>query len=111
MARKPTRLSQNELFAVILVELTEAIGDLYVTEKLIEATNQLVKLIEREFQSKNDGNRGYYANFYTDDTVKALTENCWRILSEHVKMCPMELDIYNPYFLRDKLKFFGINYD
>ncbi len=49
MASRRFKLSQDQLFAAIFFEFAEALGDRISSERLIEAANQLAKLIEKDF--------------------------------------------------------------
>lgn len=111
MARKPFRLSQNQLFAAILVELTESLGDTFATARLIEAADQLAKLIEKEFRPQKAELVAHSSNYFTHDTASAIHDRAWQIVREELRFNSNDDDIYDPYFVRDRLKQLGIFYD
>jgi len=111
MAKRVSRISQNELFAVIFFELAEALGDQLSSERIIDAANQLVKLIETEFGLNKADANVYRANYFSHETLHAIQEKAWAILSTEYGVEFEDWEVFNPLFLRDRLKELGIHYD
>ena len=111
MRTRRFKLSQNQLFAAILIELTEALGDSLSTERLIEAADQLTKLIEKDFGINKVAERAYRSNYFSHETFSAIQVRGWQILSEEFGIERLDDEVLNPHFLRNRLKELGVIYD
>lgn len=108
LANKRFKLSQNQLFAAILIELTESLGDSLSTERLIDAANQLTKLIEKDFGLTTVVERAYRANYFSYETFAAIQTKGWQILAEEFGVEHLDDEVLNPHFLRNRLKDLGV---
>ncbi len=108
LATKRFKLSQNQLFAAILIELTESLGDHLSTERLIDAANQLTKLIEKDFGLTKVVGRAYRANYFSHETFAAIQTKGWQILAEEFGIEHLDEEVLNPHFLRDRLRDLGV---
>lgn len=111
MVNRGIKLTQNQLFAAILIELCEALGGALSTEQLIEAASQLTKLIEKDFGLNEPIDRAYKANYFTHDTFSAIQTMGWLILSAELGIEHLDDEILNPQFLRNRLRDLGVGYD
>ena len=111
MGNKIRRLSQPELFAAIFFELSESLGDKFSSTRLMDAANQLTKLIEKEFQSNISEERPYAANYFSHETFLAMETKGWQVLTIDNKLLYLDDEIMNPLFLRNRLRDLGVVYD
>ena len=111
MDGKRRKLSQNQLFAAIFIELTEALGDSLSSERLIDAADKLTKLIEKEFETARATERAYRSNYFSHDTLNAIQAKGWQILSKEFGLEHLDDEILNPLFLRNRLRNLGVIYD
>ena len=108
VVKRRFKLSQNQLFAAILVEFTEALGDSFSTERLIEAADQLTKLIDKDFGVTKIVERAYRANYFSYETFAAMQSKGWQMVVEEVGAMQLDDEILNPHFLRDRLRDLGV---
>ena len=111
MGKRTSKISQNDLFAAIFFELSDAIGDQLASEHIIDAANQLVKLIETDFGLNAPQARAYRANYFSHETFRAIQEKAWQILNQEYGIDFSDQEILDPLFLRNRLTELGVHYD
>lgn len=105
------RLSESELFAAIFFELSEALGDQVSSERLIEAANHLVRLIDDDFGIHRLDRIPFRTNYYSQETDQAITMRGWQILCKECALDYLEGETIDPTFLRRRLLDLGVSYD
>lgn len=111
MANRKFKLTQGQLFAAIFFELSDALGDRLSSARLIEAANQLTKLIEKDFGLNEITELGYRSNYFSHETFVAIQSKSWQILSSEFGIEHLDDEILNPLFLRNRLRDLGVIYD